>query len=313
MACIRVGAALVTAALGCASFSTVGLYCNHADLSPRHAPFLLGLTNTTGALPGIIGAGPAATFMAACSSSRTPGSPALHLAGGMRVIGRRDGGRMVVVCYVHVRGSACRERRPAASRCGGVGCAQGGTGSQWTPSRQCCRKNPKGVRDTLRAGVAVTGALLDATGSWNYALFAPSIALFVTGIAVFAALGSSDLQDFDAHDEPFWCARAPRQPPSMECAVRCQPLSWSAHVPWTCQRNAAVPAGFLNAGRLFREDTRCANKITLLACRFEERLAPVARPLAGLGRRLGSLGKQGLTLASMAGRLLPNASKDKRL
>jgi ACS family sodium-dependent inorganic phosphate cotransporter len=39
-----------------ASFSTVGLYCNHADLSPRHAPFLLGLTNTTGALPGIVGA-----------------------------------------------------------------------------------------------------------------------------------------------------------------------------------------------------------------------------------------------------------------
>jgi ACS family sodium-dependent inorganic phosphate cotransporter len=45
----------VTAALGMASFSTVGLYCNHADLSPRYAPFLLGMTNTLAALPGIVG------------------------------------------------------------------------------------------------------------------------------------------------------------------------------------------------------------------------------------------------------------------
>ena len=59
----------------------------------------------------------------------------------------------------------------------------------------------------LRAGVAVTGALLDATGSWSYALFAPSVFLFVTGIAVFAAFGSANLQDFDADNEPFWCAR----------------------------------------------------------------------------------------------------------
>jgi hypothetical protein len=48
-------AALVTAALGMASFSMCGLYCNHADLSPRYAPFLLGMTNTIGALPGIVG------------------------------------------------------------------------------------------------------------------------------------------------------------------------------------------------------------------------------------------------------------------
>ena len=48
-------AALVTGALGLASFSLAGLYCNHADLSPRYAPFLLGLTNTSGAVPGIIG------------------------------------------------------------------------------------------------------------------------------------------------------------------------------------------------------------------------------------------------------------------
>lgn len=45
----------MTAALGMASFSMVGLYCNHADLSPRYAPFLLGMTNTIGAVPGIVG------------------------------------------------------------------------------------------------------------------------------------------------------------------------------------------------------------------------------------------------------------------
>ncbi len=41
--------------LGLASFSLAGLYCNHADLSPRYASVLLGLTNTSGALPGIVG------------------------------------------------------------------------------------------------------------------------------------------------------------------------------------------------------------------------------------------------------------------
>ena len=57
------------------------------------------------------------------------------------------------------------------------------------------------------SGVAVTGALLDATGSWSWALFAPSVFFFVTGIAVFTAFGSSDLQDFDGADgAPFWCA-----------------------------------------------------------------------------------------------------------
>lgn len=48
-------AGLITAGLGLASFSLAGLYCNHADLSPRYAPVLLGLTNTAAAIPGIIG------------------------------------------------------------------------------------------------------------------------------------------------------------------------------------------------------------------------------------------------------------------
>lgn len=47
--------ALITASLGMASFSLAGLYCNHADLSPKYAPLLLGCTNTAGAIPGIFG------------------------------------------------------------------------------------------------------------------------------------------------------------------------------------------------------------------------------------------------------------------
>ena len=80
---------------------------NHADLSPRYASVLLGLTNTSGAVPGVV-------------------------------------------------------------------------------------------------GVIVTGALLDATGSWPLALFVPSIFFFVTGSAVFAVFGSADVQDF-SQIQPFWC------------------------------------------------------------------------------------------------------------
>lgn len=47
--------ALLSLSLGLASFSLAGLYSNHADLSPRYASILLGLTNTAGAIPGIAG------------------------------------------------------------------------------------------------------------------------------------------------------------------------------------------------------------------------------------------------------------------
>ena len=47
--------ALITASLGLSSFATAGLYCNHQDLSPKYASILLGLTNTSGAVPGIFG------------------------------------------------------------------------------------------------------------------------------------------------------------------------------------------------------------------------------------------------------------------
>ncbi|KAK9804238.1 hypothetical protein WJX72_002847 [[Myrmecia] bisecta] len=114
---------LITAALGLASFSLAGLYCNHADLSPRYAPVLLGLTNTSGAVPGVV-------------------------------------------------------------------------------------------------GVAITGAILDKTGSWPLALFTPSIALFLLGSAVFTAFGSSTEQTFE-NNQPFGfekhlqpvLAKLPSKPP----------------------------------------------------------------------------------------------------
>lgn len=46
---------LITAALGISSFSLAGLYCTHQDLSPKYSSAMLGLTNTSGAVPGILG------------------------------------------------------------------------------------------------------------------------------------------------------------------------------------------------------------------------------------------------------------------
>ena len=46
---------LLTLALGLGAFSLAGLFCNHQDLSKKYASVLLGLTNTAGASPGIIG------------------------------------------------------------------------------------------------------------------------------------------------------------------------------------------------------------------------------------------------------------------
>ncbi|GFH26404.1 MFS domain-containing protein [Haematococcus lacustris] len=37
------------------AWSRAGLYCNHQDLSPKYAGTLLGITNTAGALPGVLG------------------------------------------------------------------------------------------------------------------------------------------------------------------------------------------------------------------------------------------------------------------
>lgn len=45
----------VALAIGVASFCMGGLFSNHQDLSTKYSSFLLGLTNTTAAIPGILG------------------------------------------------------------------------------------------------------------------------------------------------------------------------------------------------------------------------------------------------------------------
>lgn len=50
---VIVGLLSISFALG--AWSRAGLYCNHQDLSPKYAGALLGITNTAGAFPGILG------------------------------------------------------------------------------------------------------------------------------------------------------------------------------------------------------------------------------------------------------------------
>lgn len=47
--------ALLSMAFAFGAWSRGGLYCNHQDLSPKYAGALLGITNTAGALPGVLG------------------------------------------------------------------------------------------------------------------------------------------------------------------------------------------------------------------------------------------------------------------
>jgi ACS family sodium-dependent inorganic phosphate cotransporter len=46
---------LMSLAFALPGWSRAGLYCNHQDLSPRYASLLLGISNTAGALPGVLG------------------------------------------------------------------------------------------------------------------------------------------------------------------------------------------------------------------------------------------------------------------
>eukprot|EP00250_Pteridium_aquilinum_P017262 c23536_g1_i3 orf=732-1064(+) len=42
----------------CVSYCIIlfpGLYCTHQDISPKYASILLGITNTAGAIPGVLG------------------------------------------------------------------------------------------------------------------------------------------------------------------------------------------------------------------------------------------------------------------
>ncbi|GAX83393.1 hypothetical protein CEUSTIGMA_g10818.t1 [Chlamydomonas eustigma] len=45
---------LISLSLGLSSFSLAGLYCTHQDMSPKYAGAMLGLTNTTGAMAGVL-------------------------------------------------------------------------------------------------------------------------------------------------------------------------------------------------------------------------------------------------------------------
>ncbi|KAM7473014.1 hypothetical protein LguiA_011197 [Lonicera macranthoides] len=47
--------AILTGGLALSSFALSGLYCTHQDISPEYASILLGITNTIGAVPGIVG------------------------------------------------------------------------------------------------------------------------------------------------------------------------------------------------------------------------------------------------------------------
>ncbi|KAG2488999.1 hypothetical protein HYH03_012438 [Edaphochlamys debaryana] len=47
--------ALLSVAFSLGAWSRAGLYCNHQDLSPKYASALLGITNTAGAIPGVLG------------------------------------------------------------------------------------------------------------------------------------------------------------------------------------------------------------------------------------------------------------------
>ncbi|XP_020100833.1 probable anion transporter 6, chloroplastic [Ananas comosus] len=47
--------AFLTSGLALSSFALSGLYCTHQDISREYASILLGITNTIGAVPGIIG------------------------------------------------------------------------------------------------------------------------------------------------------------------------------------------------------------------------------------------------------------------
>lgn len=46
---------MLSVAFALGAWSRAGLYCNHQDLSPRFASALLGISNTAGAIPGILG------------------------------------------------------------------------------------------------------------------------------------------------------------------------------------------------------------------------------------------------------------------
>ncbi|MEW5300400.1 MAG: hypothetical protein WDW36_003333 [Sanguina aurantia] len=59
---------LLSLAFALGAWSRAGLYCNHQDLSPQYASALLGITNTAGALPGVLGVTAAGLLLDATNS-----------------------------------------------------------------------------------------------------------------------------------------------------------------------------------------------------------------------------------------------------
>lgn len=59
---------LLSLAFALGAWSRAGLYCNHQDLSPQYASALLGITNTAGALPGVLGVTAAGFLLDATNS-----------------------------------------------------------------------------------------------------------------------------------------------------------------------------------------------------------------------------------------------------
>ena len=45
----------ITISITCAGFSQAGCFVNQIDIAPRFAGVLMGITNTAGTIPGIIG------------------------------------------------------------------------------------------------------------------------------------------------------------------------------------------------------------------------------------------------------------------
>ena len=60
--------ALMSVAFALSAWSRAGLYCNHQDLSPKYASLLLGISNTAGALPGVLGVWAAGVMLDATNS-----------------------------------------------------------------------------------------------------------------------------------------------------------------------------------------------------------------------------------------------------
>ncbi|KAK9805726.1 hypothetical protein WJX73_002411 [Symbiochloris irregularis] len=52
---ITIIVALLSISFALSSWARAGLYCNHQDLSPKYAGAMLGLSNTAGAIPGVLG------------------------------------------------------------------------------------------------------------------------------------------------------------------------------------------------------------------------------------------------------------------